>query len=86
MHPVWPPASDYSPSSRALARARRPATGVRRCRSSQELADAARSVREVVARVLRELRVAGVIATAADRIVILDATRLYAESGGSAGL
>ena len=35
---------------------------------------------------LRELRVAGVIATAADRIVILDATRLYAESGGSTGL
>jgi CRP/FNR family cyclic AMP-dependent transcriptional regulator len=54
--------------------------------SQQELADAAGSVREVVARVLRELRVAGVIATAADRIVILDATRLYAESGGSAGL
>jgi alanyl-tRNA synthetase len=27
-----------------------------------------------------------VIATAADRIVILDATRLYAESGGAAGL
>jgi len=50
------------------------------------LADAVGSVREVVARVLRELRVAGVIATAADRIVILDATRLYAESGGSAGL
>ena len=41
---------------------------------------------KVVARVLRELRVAGAIATAADRIVILDAARLYAESGGSAGL
>ena len=54
--------------------------------SQQELADAVGSVREVVARVLRELRVAGVIATAADRIVILNATRLYAESGGSAGL
>ena len=54
--------------------------------SQQELANAVGSVREVVARVLRELRVAGVIATAADRIVILDATRLYAESGGSAGL
>ena len=52
--------------------------------SQQELADAVGSVREVVARVLRELRVAGVIATAADRIVILDAARLYA--GGSAGL
>lgn len=35
---------------------------------------------------LRELRVAGVIATAADRIVILDATRLYAKSGESASL
>jgi len=44
------------------------------------LADAAGTVREVVARVLRELRTAGIIATAADRIVILDATRLYAES------
>ena len=54
--------------------------------SQQELAGAVGSVREVVARVLRELRVAGVIATAADRIVILDAARLYAESGGSAGL
>jgi len=54
--------------------------------AQQELADAVGSVREVVARVLRELRVAGVIATAADRIVILDAARLYAESGGSAGL
>ena len=54
--------------------------------SQQELADAVGSVREVVARVLRELRVAEVIATAADRIVILEAARLYAESGGSAGL
>lgn len=52
--------------------------------SQQELADAAGSVREVVARVLRDLRTAGIIATAADRIVILDATRLYAESTGSA--
>ena len=52
--------------------------------SQQELADAAGSVREVVARVLRDLRTAGIIATAADRIVILDATRLYAESAGSA--
>ena len=48
--------------------------------SQQELADAAGSVREVVARVLRELRTTGIIATSADRIVILDATRLYAES------
>ena len=54
--------------------------------SQQELADAAGSVREVVARVLRDLRVAGIVATAADSVVILDATRLYAESGGAAGL
>jgi CRP/FNR family transcriptional regulator len=54
--------------------------------SQQELADAAGTVREVVARVLRELRTTGVIATAADRIVILDATRLYAESRASAGV
>jgi CRP/FNR family transcriptional regulator len=54
--------------------------------TQQELADAAGSVREVVARALRELRVAGIVATAADRIEILDPARLYAESGGSAGL
>lgn len=54
--------------------------------SQQELADAAGSVREVVARVLRDFRVAGIVATAADQVVILDATRLYAESAGPAGL
>ena len=54
--------------------------------SQQELADAAGSVREVVARALRDLRVAGIVATAADCIVILDPARLYAETGGSAGL
>ncbi len=54
--------------------------------SQQELADAAGSVREVVARVLRDFRLAGIVATAADSVVILDAARLYAESGGTAGL
>jgi CRP/FNR family transcriptional regulator len=54
--------------------------------SQQELADAAGSVREVVARALRELRLAGIVATTADRVEILDPARLYAESGGSAGL
>jgi len=54
--------------------------------SQQELADAAGTVREVVARVLRELRTTGIIATAADRIVILDATRLYTESRATAEL
>ena len=54
--------------------------------SQQELADAAGSVREVVARVLRDLRGAGIVGTAADSVVILDPARLYAESGGPAGL
>jgi CRP/FNR family cyclic AMP-dependent transcriptional regulator len=54
--------------------------------SQQELADATGSVREVVARALRDLRLAGIVATAADRIVILDPAALYAESGGSVGL
>jgi CRP/FNR family transcriptional regulator, cyclic AMP receptor protein len=54
--------------------------------SQQELADAAGSVREVVARALRDLRVAGIVATTADSVVILDPGRLYAESGGPAGL
>jgi CRP/FNR family transcriptional regulator len=70
-----------------LASARQEPAGQLAARvSQQELADAVGSVREVVARVVRDLRVAGVLATAADRIVILDATRLYAESGGSAGV
>ncbi len=50
--------------------------------SSEELADAVGSVREVVARVLRDLRVAGIAATAADRVVILDAARLHSETWG----
>jgi CRP/FNR family transcriptional regulator len=52
--------------------------------SQQELADAAGSVREVVARALRDLRVAGIVATGADQIVILDPVRLYAESANDA--
>ena len=54
--------------------------------SQQELADAVGSVREVVARALRDFRVAGIVATTADSVVILDPSRLYAESGGTAGL
>jgi len=53
--------------------------------SQQELADAVGSVREVVARALRDFRVAGIVATTADSVVILDAARLYAESGGPGG-
>jgi CRP/FNR family transcriptional regulator, cyclic AMP receptor protein len=54
--------------------------------SQQELADAVGSVREVVARALRDFRVAGMVATTADSVVILDPSRLYAECGGPAGL
>ena len=54
--------------------------------SQQELADAAGSVREVVARVLRDFRVAGIVATSSDSVLILDAARLYSESGGPDGL
>jgi CRP/FNR family transcriptional regulator len=48
--------------------------------SQQDLADAVGSVREVVARVLRELRTAGIVATATDSVVILDAARLHDEA------
>jgi CRP/FNR family transcriptional regulator, cyclic AMP receptor protein len=54
--------------------------------SQQELADAVGSVREVVARVLRDFRLAGIVATAADRVVILDAARLHSETWGPAGV
>jgi CRP/FNR family transcriptional regulator, cyclic AMP receptor protein len=49
--------------------------------TQQELADAVGSVREVVARALRDFRVAGIVATAPDQVRILDAARLYVESG-----
>jgi len=52
--------------------------------SQQELADAVGSVREVVARALRDLRVAGIVATSSDSVLILDAARLHDESWGSA--
>jgi CRP/FNR family transcriptional regulator, cyclic AMP receptor protein len=48
--------------------------------SQQELADAVGSVREVVARVLRDLRLAGIVATAPDSVVVVDAARLHHES------
>jgi CRP/FNR family transcriptional regulator len=49
--------------------------------SQQELADAVGSVREVVARALRELRTDGIVATTLDSVVILDPARLHAVSG-----
>ena len=54
--------------------------------SQQELADAVGSVREVVARVLRDLRVAGIVATSSDSVLILDAARLHSETWDPAGL
>jgi CRP/FNR family transcriptional regulator len=54
--------------------------------SQQDLADAVGSVREVVARVLRDFRVAGMVATSSDSVLIVDAARLHGESGDPAGL
>ncbi|TDW90109.1 CRP/FNR family transcriptional regulator [Kribbella pratensis] len=48
--------------------------------TQQDLADAVGSAREVVARVLRDFRLAGLVATAPDRIQILDADGLYDQS------
>jgi CRP/FNR family transcriptional regulator, cyclic AMP receptor protein len=50
--------------------------------SQQELADAVGSVREVVARVLRDLRTTGIVATSAESVVILDPARLHQLSAG----
>lgn len=47
--------------------------------TQQQLAEAVGTVREVVVRVLRELRTAGVIRTERNRIVIVDPARLIAE-------
>jgi CRP/FNR family transcriptional regulator, cyclic AMP receptor protein len=49
--------------------------------SQQELADAVGTVREVVVRVLRELRRDGVVRTERDHIVILDPARLIPGQG-----
>jgi len=49
--------------------------------TQQELAAATGSVREVVARALRELRTAGIVATSADWVAILDPARLHEASG-----
>jgi CRP/FNR family transcriptional regulator len=45
--------------------------------SQQELADAVGSVREVVARALRDFRLAGLVATGPDSVLIVDPTRLH---------
>src|SRR3954447_11283894 len=54
--------------------------------SQRELADAAGSVREVVARALRDLRTAGVVANTTERVLILDPARLYELSGSPQAL
>jgi CRP/FNR family transcriptional regulator, cyclic AMP receptor protein len=53
--------------------------------SQQELADAVGSVREVVARALRDFRAARLVATGTDEVVILDAIGLFEESWGFRG-
>jgi CRP/FNR family transcriptional regulator, cyclic AMP receptor protein len=53
--------------------------------SQQELADAVGSVREVVARVLRDLRLAGLVATAPDRVEILNPGGLHDQSWNPTG-
>lgn len=51
--------------------------------SQQELADSVGSVREVVARALREMRELAIVSTSTDRVVILDPARLHEEYWGS---
>lgn len=53
--------------------------------SQQELANAVGTVREVVVRVLRELRQDGLVRTERDRIVLLEPARLIAEQGWNQG-
>jgi CRP/FNR family cyclic AMP-dependent transcriptional regulator len=53
--------------------------------TQQELADAVGSVREVVARALRDLRRLGIVATSTDSVVILDPIRLHEEYWGGTG-
>lgn len=65
----------------------RPGGGLVAKLRQQELADAVGSSREVVARVLRELRLEGFVATGPDSIRVLDPVALQAErwSAGSGG-
>jgi CRP/FNR family cyclic AMP-dependent transcriptional regulator len=52
--------------------------------SQQDLADAAGTVREVLVRILRELREEGLIETGRDGVVLLDPARLEAEDSDGA--
>lgn len=53
--------------------------------SQRELAEAVGTVREVVVRILRELRTEGVVRTGRDEIVIVDPGRLIHEQGWNPG-
>lgn len=53
--------------------------------SQQELADAVGSVREVVARVLRDFRLAHLVATSTDRVRILDPAGLHDQAWNATG-
>lgn len=53
--------------------------------SQQQLAEAVGTVREVVVRVLREFRTAGVVRTGREGIVIIDPARLIAEQAWNSG-
>lgn len=67
-------ASDHQPGRELIVRV-----------SQQALADAVGTVREVVVRVLRELRQDGVVRTESDRIVILQPASLIQEHGWNPG-
>jgi CRP/FNR family transcriptional regulator, cyclic AMP receptor protein len=53
--------------------------------TQQELADAGGTVREVVVRILRDLRAEGIVRTRRDEIAILDPQRLLDETFGPSG-
>jgi CRP/FNR family transcriptional regulator len=63
------------------ARAQRPRTGAKVRVTQQALADATGSVREVVARALRDLRLRGVVETSPSGVTILSVDGLIAEAG-----
>lgn len=63
-----------------LAASRQQGSGLLVKVTQQELADAVGSVHPVVARILRDLRVEGIITTSSDGIVILKPAELHAET------
>jgi len=63
-----------------LAASRQQGQGLLVRLTQQELADAVGSVRPVVARILRDLRIEGIISTSSDGILILKPTELHAKT------